>query len=136
MQTGSFQQSATLIGCSQSAVSLQMRRLENQVGVRLLQKNGRKLALTDAGEVLLGYAKWLLVLNDEAVQATAGVNVKGKIRLGLLQDFAETILPPTPAAFTRGRDCGSGRTFQTPDRGGAPASTRFGAAVCPPGRFD
>jgi len=101
MQTGSFQQSAALIGRSQSAVSLQMRRLENQVGVRLLQKNGRKLALTDAGEVLLGYANRLLALNDEAVQATAGVNLKGKVRLGLLQDFAETILPPALAAFTR-----------------------------------
>src|SRR5215472_3904470 len=101
MQTGSFQQSAALIGRSQSAVSLQMRRLEDQVGVRLLEKNGRKLALTDAGEVLLGYAERLLALNDEAVQATAGVNVKGKVRLGLLQDFAETILPATLAAFTR-----------------------------------
>ena len=101
MRTGSFQQSAALIGRSQSAVSLQMRRLENQVGVRLLQKNGRKLALTDAGEVLLGYANRLLALNDEAVQATAGVNLKGKVRLGLLQDFAETILPPALAAFTR-----------------------------------
>jgi DNA-binding transcriptional LysR family regulator len=101
MQAGSFQRAAALIGRSQSAVSLQMRRLEDQVGVRLLEKNGRKLTLTDAGEVLLDYAKRLLALNDEAVQATAGVNVKGKIRLGLLQDFAETVLPPTLAAFIR-----------------------------------
>jgi DNA-binding transcriptional LysR family regulator len=100
-QSGSFQEAAALVGRTQSAVSLQMRRLENQVGVRLLEKSGRKLALTNAGEVLLEYAKRLLALNDEALQAAAGVNLKGKVRVGLLQDFAETILPSTLAAFSR-----------------------------------
>ena len=100
-QSGSFQEAAALVGRTQSAVSLQMRRLESQVGVRLLEKSGRKLTLTDAGEVLLEYAKRLLALNDEALQAAAGVNLKGKVRLGLLQDFAETILPSTLAAFSR-----------------------------------
>lgn len=101
VQNGSFQEAATLVGRTQSAVSLQMRRLENQVGVRIFRKDGRNLALTDAGEVLLQYAIRLLALNDEAIQAAAGVNVKGKVRLGLLQDFAETILPATLAAFSR-----------------------------------
>jgi DNA-binding transcriptional LysR family regulator len=98
---GSFRDAARLVGRTQSAISLQMRRLEDLAGVGLFEKAGRNVRLTEGGLVLLEYARRLLALNDEAVQAVAGLKVRGKIRLGLLQDFAETILPSTLASFSR-----------------------------------
>jgi DNA-binding transcriptional LysR family regulator len=100
-EVGSFKQAASIVGRTQSAVSLQMRRLESQVGVPVFQRIGRKLNLTENGDILLEYARRLLALNDEAVQATAGTKLRGRLRLGLLQDFAESILPKTLASFTR-----------------------------------
>ena len=78
-----------------------MRRLEDLAGVKLFEKAGRNIQLTEGGLVLLEYARRLLALNDEAVQAVAGLKVRGKIRLGLLQDFAEAILPSALASFSR-----------------------------------
>jgi DNA-binding transcriptional LysR family regulator len=98
---GSFKQAASVVGRTQSAVSLQMSRLEEQVGAPIFQRSGRKLSLTANGQVLLEYARKLLALNDEAIQATMGVKLRGKLRLGLLQDFAESILPRTLAAFSQ-----------------------------------
>ena len=98
---GSFRDAARSVGRTQSAVSLQMRRLEDLAGVRLFEKAGRNVQLTEGGLVLLEYARRLLSLNDEAVQAVAGLKVRGKIRIGMLQDFAETILPSALASFSR-----------------------------------
>jgi DNA-binding transcriptional LysR family regulator len=100
-EQGSFRQAARMVGRTQSAVSLQMRRLEALAGVELFEKAGRNVQLTAGGRVLLEYAQRLLSLNDEAVQAVAGLKVHGKIRIGMLQDFAETILPSALASFSR-----------------------------------
>jgi Transcriptional regulator len=78
-----------------------MRRLEDLAGVELFEKTGRNAQLTEGGLVLLDYARQLLALNDEAVQAVSGLKVRGKIRLGMLQDFAETIRPSALASFSR-----------------------------------
>jgi DNA-binding transcriptional LysR family regulator len=101
VDVGSFKQAASIVGRTQSAVSLQMRRLESQVGVPIFQRIGKKLNLTENGVVLLDYARKLLALNDEAIQAAAGTKLHGRLRLGLLQDFAESILPKSLAAFSR-----------------------------------
>src|SRR4051794_29863448 len=101
MERGSFAQAAARLGRSQSAVSLQMRKLEGQVGQTLFRKAGRGLALTEAGDVVLGYARRILELNDEAVAAVKGLAVAGTVRLGLHQDFAEAWLPSALAAFVR-----------------------------------
>jgi DNA-binding transcriptional LysR family regulator len=98
---GSFRDAAHSVGRTQSAISLQMRRLEDLAGVELFEKAGRNVQLTEGGLVLLEYARRLLALNDEAVQAVAGLKMRGKIRLGMLQDFAETILPSALASFSR-----------------------------------
>ncbi len=98
---GSFRDAARSVDRTQSAVSLQMRRLEGLAGVDLFEKAGRNVQLTEGGFVLLEYARRLLSLNDEAVQAVAGLKVRGKIRLGMLPDFAETILPSALAPFSR-----------------------------------
>jgi DNA-binding transcriptional LysR family regulator len=100
-ELGSFARAADRLGRSQSAVSTQLRKLEDQVGRPLVQKSGRGLALTTAGESLLSYAKRLLELNDEALASIRGAEVEGWARLGLPQDFAESWLPPVLARFAQ-----------------------------------
>ncbi|MBI2254570.1 MAG: LysR family transcriptional regulator [Proteobacteria bacterium] len=100
-ELGSFAKAADRLGRSQSAISLQLKKLEDQVGEALLRKEGRGLALTAPGEILLSYARRLLELNDEAIAATRGVAVEGWVRLGLVQDFAESWLPRLLGRFAR-----------------------------------
>jgi DNA-binding transcriptional LysR family regulator len=100
-ELGSFARAADRLGRSQSAVSTQLRKLEDQVGSPLVQKSGRGLALTTAGESLLSYAKRLLELNDEAVASVRGAEIEGWARLGLPQDFAESWLPPVLSRFAQ-----------------------------------
>lgn len=101
LDLGGFARAAAQLGRSQSAVSLQMRKLEEQLGVPLLRKQGRGLALTEAGDVVLGYARRILALNDETVAAVRGLDLSGAVRLGLPQDFAETWLPDALGRFAR-----------------------------------
>src|ERR1700730_14937296 len=100
-QTGSFKEAAERVGRTQSAVSLQMNRLEEMIGLAAFERRGRGITLTASGEILVGYARRMLALNDEAMQAVSGTAVRGTVRLGLLQDFAETILPGVLATFSR-----------------------------------
>ena len=100
-ELGSFAKAADRLGRSQSAISLQLKKLEEQVGEVLLRKDGRGLALTASGEIMLSYARRLLELNDEALAATRGVAVEGWVRLGLVQDFAESWLPLLLGRFAR-----------------------------------
>lgn len=99
---GSFAKAADRLGRSPSAVSLQLRKLEEQAGQTLFQKQGRGLALTEAGEIMIGYAKRILDLNDEARNVLSGLSaMDGWVRIGLPQDFAETWLPGLLGRFSR-----------------------------------
>uniref|UniRef100_UPI001E5D3492 LysR family transcriptional regulator n=1 Tax=Methylobacterium sp. Leaf118 TaxID=2876562 RepID=UPI001E5D3492 len=98
---GGYARAAARLGRSPSAVSLQLRKLEDQVGCPLFLKQGRGLALTEAGEALLGYARRLLALNDAALAALRAPPLSGAVRLGLPQDVAETHLPPVLARFAQ-----------------------------------
>ncbi len=100
-ELGSFTRAADRLGRSQSAISTQLRKLEEQIGRPLVRRSGRGLAPTPAGEALLGYAKRLLELNDEAVRNVRGAEVEGWARLGLPQDLAESWLPAVLQAFSR-----------------------------------
>src|SRR5579871_2727536 len=101
MDAGSFARAAEQLGRSTSAVSAQLKKLEEQVGVALVRKSGRGLVLTEGGEALLSYARRLLSLNDEAISAVRGVQLEGWIRLGLQEDFGETILTQVLGRFAR-----------------------------------
>ena len=101
IDAGSYARAADQLGRSTSAVSAQLKKLEDQAGVPLVRKSGRGLTLTDSGEALLSYARRLLNLNDEAVSAVRGVELEGWIRLGLQEDFGETILPQVLGRFAR-----------------------------------
>lgn len=101
IELGSFARAADRVGRSTSAVSAQLKKLEDQVGTPLLHKAGRGLAMTDAGETLLGYARRLLELNDEAASAIRGADLEGWVRLGLQEDFGEGLLQEVLGQFAR-----------------------------------
>jgi DNA-binding transcriptional LysR family regulator len=101
LELGSFSKAAKRLGRSQSAISTQLRRLEEQVGKPLLEKSGRGLSLTTAGERLLSYAKRILELNDEVVDGLRDGEVEGWVRLGIPQDFAEGWLTSLLGRFAR-----------------------------------
>src|SRR6516165_9949735 len=98
-QLGGFNRAAKLVGRSQSAVSQQIRKLEEQLGRQLFRKEGRGRALTEAGDVVLAYARRILDLNDEAVAAVRGVAVGGTVRFGLQSDLTENWLPKALSRF-------------------------------------
>ena len=101
IELGSFAQAAERLNRSTSAVSAQLKKLEQQAGTPLLRKAGRGMALTEAGEVMLGYARRLLELNDEAAAAIRGAELEGRVRLGLQEDFGESLLPAVLGRFAR-----------------------------------
>ncbi|MBC9932876.1 LysR substrate-binding domain-containing protein [Chitinophaga qingshengii] len=96
---GSFARAAEQVARSQSAVSLQMQRLEELTGHQLFVKQGRSWELTGSGELLMGYARQLLRLNDEAVAALSTRQLAGMVRLGMLTDFSEGGLTQVLARF-------------------------------------
>jgi DNA-binding transcriptional LysR family regulator len=92
-QLGGFNRAAQRVGRSQSAVSQQMRRLEEQLGKQMFRKEGRGLVPTEVGDVILSYARRILDLNDEAVAAARGIAAGGSVRFGLQTDLTENWLP-------------------------------------------
>ena len=98
---GSYARAADKVGRSTSAVSAQLKKLEEQAGLPLFRKDGRGLALTDGGEVLLAYARRMVELNDEAFVALHGVELEGWVKLGLQEDFGEVLLPDVLGRFAR-----------------------------------
>src|SRR6201991_4628734 len=101
MDLGSFARAADRLGRSTSAVSAQLKKLEEQAGRPIFRKAGRGLALTEAGETMLAYARRLLALNDEAAAAVHGADLEGWVRLGLSEDFGEALLPAVLGRFAR-----------------------------------
>lgn len=101
IELGSFAQAAERLNRSTSAVSAQLKKLEQQAGTPLLRKAGRGMALTEAGEAMLGYARRLLELNDEAAAAIRGVELTGRVRLGMQEDFGEHLLPAVLGRYAR-----------------------------------
>ena len=101
VELGNFSKAAERLGRSTSAISAQLKKLEEQVGAPVLAKSGRGLVLTPAGERLLGYAQRLLDLNDEAAAAVRGADLEGEVRLGLQEDFGEGLLGAVLGGFAR-----------------------------------
>lgn len=98
---GSFARAADKLGRSTSAVSAQLKKLEDQLGMPVLRKEGRGMVTTPAGESLLGYARRLLELNDEAANAVRGAELAGSVRLGIQQDFGEHVLTEVLGRYAR-----------------------------------
>lgn len=93
IECGSFAQAATQLCRSTSAVSAQLKKLEHQCGAALVTKKGRHLQLTPQGETLMSYGRRLLALSDEAQRAIQGAQLKGEMRIGMQEDFGESLMP-------------------------------------------
>jgi DNA-binding transcriptional LysR family regulator len=94
-----FTAAAPRVNRTQSAVSMQVKALEDSLGRRLLVRGRGGVAPTPEGEAVLGYARRLLALNDEAVAALSGEALRGAVRLGTPDDYAAVFLPGVVARF-------------------------------------
>ena len=101
VDAGSMLRATERVFVTQSALSLQMKRLEDLVQTSLFQREGRRLSLTPAGQSLLTHAREILDANDRAVTALSGDVLPGPARIGIVQDFAETLLSGVLARFSQ-----------------------------------
>jgi DNA-binding transcriptional LysR family regulator len=99
--SGSFTRAADTVHKTQSAVSMQMRRLEERIGKPIFGRDGRSAKLTEDGERLLGYARRMVRLSDETVAAFDDDELSGRVRLGTPDDYADRFLPEILARFAR-----------------------------------
>lgn len=103
VDAGGFTRAGERVHRTQSTVSQQVRRLEDQLGHRLLLRDARGVRPTVEGERLLGYARRILALGAEAQAALAGTTAARVVRLGIPDDFALSALTSVIAGFARAR---------------------------------
>ncbi len=101
VDAGGFSAAAQRLLRGQSAVSLQVKRLEERLGARLLDRGPRHLKLTSEGEAILESARRILALNEELTARAREPELAGIVRFGAPEDFATTRLPAILASFTR-----------------------------------
>nr|BFE98145.1 hypothetical protein GCM10020185_86810 [Pseudomonas brassicacearum subsp. brassicacearum] len=99
VDAGSLSGAAHEVNRSQSAVSMQMKKLEAALGRPLLSRGPRHLHLTADGQTLLGYARRILALHAETQAAFHGEELTGRIRLGVAEDYAAKYLTPVLKRF-------------------------------------
>jgi DNA-binding transcriptional LysR family regulator len=99
----SFRKAAEVLRLSQPAVSQQIHALEEETGARLFDRQGNQIVLTEAGGVLLGYARQAAALMEEATGELAALRhaLGGELRLGASTTIAQYILPRMLGAFHR-----------------------------------
>src|SRR5690606_14656169 len=98
-ETGSFTLAANAVFRTPSAVSMQIKKLEEQLGASVFLRDARSVSLTQDGEMLMGYARRLLTLNREAVSKFIIPDIAGVVRLGSPDDYGERILPDVLRRF-------------------------------------
>lgn len=101
VEAGGFTRAGTRVHRTQSTVSQQIKRLEEDVGQVLLHRDGKDVRPTEAGERLLSYARRLLSLAEEARDVLRQPDGEGAIRLGIPEDFAAYRLAKLLGAFSR-----------------------------------
>lgn len=92
-EAGGVTRAAGLLNLTQSAVSMQIKRLEESLGLGLLDRSGRGVTLTPAGEQLLSYARRMVALNDEALGRLVRCSCEGEIVLGVPHDIVYPVIP-------------------------------------------
>src|SRR6186997_647702 len=100
-ETGSFTRAADIVHKTQSAVSMQMKRLEERLDRAIFARDGRASKLTEDGDRLLDYARRIIKLNVEALAAFDDAELAGRVRLGVPDDYADRYLPEIMARFSR-----------------------------------
>ncbi|WP_394847497.1 LysR substrate-binding domain-containing protein [Pendulispora brunnea] len=99
VDAGSLVAALPQLHCSPSAVSMQLKKLEDAAGAPVLVRDPRHMSLTPTGRELLGYARRMLELHDEALAALHGPQVTGRVVLGVPDDYAFAYLTPLLRAF-------------------------------------
>lgn len=98
-RTGSISAACLQVGRTQSALSMQMHRLESLLGQPLLHRSGSGVRLTTTGEKLLAHAEALLSRHDEIIADMCGLGLKGSVSLGCPEDYSITFLPEILKGF-------------------------------------
>lgn len=96
---GGVTKAAGLLNLTQSAVSMQLKRLEESLDASLLDRSARQIGVTPEGEQLLSYARRMLALNDEALQMLTSQDYEGEITLGVPHDIIYPYIPPVLRRF-------------------------------------
>lgn len=91
--SGGVTKAAGFLHLTQSAVSMQLKRLEELLGLELLDRSGRSIALTASGEQLLGYARRMVALNDEVMARLTDQAFEGEVNLGVPHDIVHPVIP-------------------------------------------
>lgn len=99
--SGGVTRAAAQLNLTQSAVSMQLKRLEEQIGLSLLDRGQRQIGLTGEGEQLLGYARRMLSLNDEAWGRLTNPAFEGELTLGVPQDIMYPHVPRVMQRFAQ-----------------------------------
>lgn len=100
-ERGSITEAGDLVGRSQPAISLQIKRLEELLDLKLIQRGGKKLVLTDRGRVLFRYAEKILGQNDEVVARLTSPRLSGHVHLGIPNEFAASFLPTVLRRYSK-----------------------------------
>jgi len=98
---GGVTKAAGLLNLTQSAVSMQLKRLEESLGLALLDRTGRGIALTPTGDQLLSYGRRMLALNDEIYARMTDQAFEGEITLGVPHDIVYPAIPQVLSRFTQ-----------------------------------
>ncbi len=96
-----FTKTGRQVNLSQSAVSMQIKRLENEVGKQLFDRAGKTVRLTTEGNILINYARRIVKEHDEAVSALSKPNLEGFIRFGSPEHYTAGVLPGLLARFSQ-----------------------------------
>ncbi len=99
VDTGNFSRAARRLNRTQSALSMQIKRLEDAVETVLFERSVRPPSITPAGELFVAYAREMLALNDAAIKTIKANKTAGQVRLALMEDYASTILAPVLTQF-------------------------------------
>ena len=98
-EAGGVTKAAGFLNLTQSAVSMQLKRLEESLDQKLLERNGRGVVLTGAGEQLLGYTRRMLALNDEVYSRLTDQAYEGEVVLGVPHDIVYPAIPQVLQRF-------------------------------------
>ncbi|MFF3935935.1 LysR substrate-binding domain-containing protein [Streptomyces phaeofaciens] len=98
-QTLSFTQAARRLGLRQSTVSQHVRRLEDATGRTLFSRDTHSVELTEDGEAMLGFARRILEVHEQATAFFTGTRLRGRLRFGASEDFVLTRLPEILEGF-------------------------------------
>lgn len=101
IDSGSFTRAAEMVGRTPSAVSLQIKRLEETVNSVLFQRDAHKLQLTAEGRMMAQHARRILALNDEILSSLRQPNVAGRVRLGAPHEYTASLLPDFLGKFAQ-----------------------------------